>query len=538
MVSERAASIIEAAKQRAVTIRNPILSSLNCVGEFRPGQVVAIKEIMAALDEVDIVVLDAPTGSGKTMIAEAVRRLLKVSGIYCCHSIALQEQVARDFAWGQVLKGRSNYTPSNVNVSGWAEATCADCSGEDCNLCTGGKGNCPYEVAKKVALGSPLCILNTSYFLTEGNGPGGTKGRPFVIADECDTLESELMRYVGVEIGRRTCVRYGISEPRRVTVASSWREWFRDTIKRLGTAAANVSGNDLRAARQRALLERLVEQLRRIEPQVESGWVYTGKDGYVSFKPVKVDEHAKKYWWGLGRSFLLMSATVVSPGQMLQDLGYDGAYRVVRVPSSFPVENRRIKVMPRGNLSKRAQERDTGNGGERANLVRGVVEICRSYPERRILVHAVSYVLTGFIVGELRRQLGPRTILSYTSSGEKGSVLAGLERASNGIIVAPSMDRGVDLPDDLCRVIIVAKVPYPYLGDRQVNARLYGSKGGRVWYSAQTVRSIVQMTGRGVRHADDWCVSYILDSQFSDLWNKSRSMFPQWWVQALDWSNK
>jgi Rad3-related DNA helicase len=96
------------------------------------------------------------------------------------------------------------------------------------------------------------------------------------------------------------------------------------------------------------------------------------------------------------------------------------------------------------------------------------------------------------------------------------------------------LDRGVDLPDEQCRVVIIAKVPYPYLGDRQVNARLH-SKGGQVWYNVQTVRSIVQMTGRGVRHEDDWCVSYIIDSQFNNLWSRGRGLFPLWWKEAMEW---
>jgi Rad3-related DNA helicase len=100
------------------------------------------------------------------------------------------------------------------------------------------------------------------------------------------------------------------------------------------------------------------------------------------------------------------------------------------------------------------------------------------------------------------------------------------------ILFAQSMDRGIDLPGEACRVQVIAKIPFPSLGDRRTAARLY-LPGGQDWYTVQTVRSIVQMTGRGVRSADDWATTYIFDAQFRNLW-KQRSLFPAYWREAVD----
>jgi Rad3-related DNA helicase len=70
-----------------------------------------------------------------------------------------------------------------------------------------------------------------------------------------------------------------------------------------------------------------------------------------------------------------------------------------------------------------------------------------------------------------------------------------------------------------------------------VAARLY-SRGGRLWYDTLTVRSIVQMTGRGMRSADDWCVSVILDAGFLKLWQEKRRLLPRWWASALTWNGR
>ena len=101
--------------------------------------------------------------------------------------------------------------------------------------------------------------------------------------------------------------------------------------------------------------------------------------------------------------------------------------------------------------------------------------------------------------------------------------------------MACSADRGVDLPDEYCRLIIVAKVPYPNLGDRMVSMRLH-MRDGQTWYTVETVRSVVQMAGRGVRHKEDYCRTVILDSQFADgLWYRAGALFPKWFREAVVW---
>jgi len=93
-------------------------------------------------------------------------------------------------------------------------------------------------------------------------------------------------------------------------------------------------------------------------------------------------------------------------------------------------------------------------------------------------------------------------VFRYGNSGEKDQALQRYLATEGAVLIAPSMDRGVDLPGDACRVQVVAKVPFPNLGDKQVNKRLY-TRGGQEWYAVQAVRSLVQMTGRGVRSPED-----------------------------------
>ena len=56
-----------------------------------------------------IVLLDGPTGAGKTVVAEAVRRARGRRGTYLCTRKSLQAQMVRDFCYAVELKGRDNY---------------------------------------------------------------------------------------------------------------------------------------------------------------------------------------------------------------------------------------------------------------------------------------------------------------------------------------------------------------------------------------------------------------------------------------------
>jgi Rad3-related DNA helicase len=127
-----------------------------------------------------------------------------------------------------------------------------------------------------------------------------------------------------------------------------------------------------------------------------------------------------------------------------------------------------------------------------------------------------------------------RTLITYTEGAGREDALGKYKRMPGAVMFAPSMQRGVDLPGDLCRVQVIAKVPFPALGDRQVSARTH-LPGGQTWYNVQAIRDVVQMAGRGVRSKDDHAVTYILDRQFGrNLWGKNKSMFPAWFNEAID----
>jgi len=544
---------------------------------FRSHQVPAIEEVVNLFNAgFKVVMLEAPTGTGKTLISESVRRLMLRSAVYTCTTKTLQDQIVGDFEYARILKGRNNYPtfdnpsiaadvctkaaarlPACPKCPGWSKGTSWDDQPDDhdderdqdpdnvslhCHFCHP-VHQCAYEQAKGEAMRASLAVLNTSYLLHEANGPGRFSKQDLIILDEADMLEGELMSYVEVEISKKRRDHLYVGKPEYVTKEESWVRWLDDRVApAVAGDIADLRGQikskgpipsllrKLKSARNLASKMDWLTQPTEEEDHNLTGWILNESNGNYGFKPVRVADYAQALLWRHSRKFLLMSATIVSPEQMAADLGLvDGEWAVATVPSTFPVDRRPIALSSVGKLS-----RDTKSWSYPAAADR-VVEIANKHRGERILVHTVSYELNKIIFNRLRRTVHGDRIETYFSARDRQDALARYLDNPASILLSPSFERGVDLPHDACRIVVVAKIPYPYLGDKQIKARRFGTFDGSQWYSVQTIRTLCQMTGRGMRSADDWCISYILDGSFNDLYGPNRRLFPSWWSEAVVW---
>ena len=122
-------------------------------------------------------------------------------------------------------------------------------------------------------------------------------------------------------------------------------------------------------------------------------------------------------------------------------------------------------------------------------------------------------------------------IFSYTGEGQEGDMqfIKGnlalkdhINSENPTVLISPSMMEGVDLSDNLSRFQIICKVPFPYLGDEVVKKRL---EKNETWYSYATAKSLIQSLGRSIRNENDFAISYILDSDWTNFFNKNKRMF-------------
>lgn len=510
-----------------------------------------------------IIIIEAPTGTGKSLMGELIRRYTNIKQmIYTCMTKSLQDQFERDYPYANVIKGRANYPiaddPSNKFLNAGlctmeylngdiVERPCCPfpTSTRHCAYCHP-VSSCYYEKAKIAAQNGSLALANMAFLLNTWRSPDSKfKGKPLLVIDEADELESQLMNFVEVKLTAKLREELGIGMPERKTVGKyrdgpkEWQEWIiSEALPAVQIGIQKLGHPDTQTPKERSKhirLTRLAEALRSVASEVlsedEGGWVYDGyTDGDVIFKPVKVSQFGKELVFNNATRTILMSATVISAGQMAKDLGLErNDYAFIETGSGFPIERRPIYVERVANVTKRGIE-----DGEVKYLIDRIAEICEERTDEGILIHTVSYKLNSMLVKGLEAKGIPKhKLFTYYDASYRETALRKFRASKGGILLAPSFERGIDLKGDDCRVVIIAKVPFPYLGDKQVQARM-NLRDGSGWYSTTTIRSIVQMTGRAMRSKDDWCETFILDKQFNDnVMARSKRILPQWWAEAM-----
>lgn len=514
------------------------------VATLWPHQIPAINAAVQAFERgVRIVVLDAPPGSGKTIIGEQIRRRLKVQALYLCQSKQLQRQVCETFPYARLIMGRANYpvldnfTVTTEECDAWRKGCQAkpsrgckpDPEYAHCSWCHP-MAECPYQVAKRQALASPLAVANTAYAFGEWQAAGLFKGFPLVILDEWDEVEDALLNSITVTLSMRDLARFGLTMQPPIDA-----QWFLSASKKIAAFVEQTQDNP---PNDWPKIADLGKDLATAADGLASGdWVVTSADLQrgVSVCPLEIGALGHQHLWPNGEKWLLMSGTAISSRLRLKALGAErflgnGQAVLATVPSTYPAARRPIRVWPVGSM--RSKERPATV----PKMASAILRILASHEDERILIHTGSYQIAKDL-GDLMAVEAPvatKRVITFTSSRERDEALTRFLAAPASVLMGPAMERGLSLDDDACRVIVVCRVPYPYQGDPRVQAR---QKQGS-WYvqsAIETIAALVQMTMRGMRHAEDSCTSYVLDSQLEKIRTHGlyEKYWPKWWAEAL-----
>jgi len=497
---------------------------------FREGQLEVAERV--AESEKPLFLLEAPTGSGKSLSGMAAHVLMgRPRTVYLVSTKQLQDQIEQDFHI-PILKGRNNYPCLHFSDL-FPDVTSEIChdylGGDECEF----ELDCPYLKQKRTALASSICVLNYPLFFSEANFVGGFSNLSWLIMDEVDKVEDHLMSFIEVPITPRLMKRINIGPPQYKTKPESWVEWVVEVKERVLRELDKLGAPEgLGPVRLRDLmgLKRVNRRLEFLAGDLDEGWVMEHDEGKalgpVVFKPIRIGSYATSNLWKHTMKSLGMSATIIGAQAMALELGlHTWDVESTELPSPFPIETRRVEYIPVVNMTHKTKD------VEYPRLGNAIEKVLNKHPKEKVLIHAVSYDLRNFLMDYLR----PRH--HGLMSHDKNDRAMALERFKSYnqpmVFISPSMERGIDLPGDLCRVIIVAKVPYPNLGSPQVNKRLYSFSDGSLWYARRTARALVQMTGRATRFYGDYSVSYILDEQFGHLVGRNGALFPSWWREAV-----
>ncbi len=501
---------------------------------WRTHQREAVASIINAKDRFIAVV--ALTGAGKSLIAMAVAKLLQGRTYYLVSTKDLQNQILKDFPGTILLKGRNNFE-CLIKKS----ATCDQCmylhlEKETCPK----KSKCPYYVQKERAKDAQIVAWNYSMFLTNQRFARDFPKVEMLICDEAHLLEGELMRFVDITFKYRFFDDLDLLFPGREDhdYIFTVLEKALIIIKKKYDAAKKVirekvDNDGVPGVEDLRLCNKWENQLKKMlffkSVYNPDQWVLDySKDSkrwgsYISFKPIKVDNFSN-YLFNWADKILLMSATLPHLSVLCNSLGIpQESIKYLAIPSTFRKENRPIIFIPIGRMSRSYLE------GNLEKTISFLTAYCKRY-KKKILVHCTNYKIAN-AMRSASSLFGDYQVFYHKNAKERSDALDDFKRADPpAILITPSMETGIDLAGDLCRVQFILKVPYLSIGDRQVKKRMAVDHD---WFISCTIARLVQSAGRIVRSKNDWGVTYILDICFEDLIQRYRRFFPQWFMESV-----
>ncbi len=504
-------------------MKNADLQILNKIREafpfdsFREHQESTIIKIFRVFKEKRFVVLEAPTGSGKSVIGMTLARIFPKTHILTIQKM-LQDQYKRDFKDIYVMKGRSNYTCSM--------------NGENCNQgeCRKDKTKdldhfCPYKSAKLEAVKAEKTLHNFDSFYHQKQF---FSRRPLMIIDECHNIESKFMNFISFTIDNKLIsIKIPELDSLEAYTAFIKKDYF-PVILRL---VASYESEDYMTHEE----IKVYDVLRNIATRIGIFLTSRGKgkeyvfeykqDGpsqKVVFKPIEVGEYTHLIY-DFADKVLLMSATILNAEQFARNSGIPlEDYEYINVPSTFPVENREIHITSELDLRWKTMAQEI------VKIPKVIKRYLDMYPDEKGIIHTHTNKLVEYI----RRNISSSRFLFKDDFPDVRDLLKVHERKEKSIIVASGFHEGLDLKDDLSRFQIILKVPYPSLGDKQIKRRMDVDKG---YYGYLTGLKIVQSYGRSVRSKEDWCDTYILDKNFKMFYGMYKKMLPEWFKEAIEW---
>jgi len=518
--------------------------------EPREKQVMALEFIQRAYDKgFRDIIISAPTGIGKTGIGAAccfwgeqpMAKDASSGGYYLVTQKMLQDQIQQDFPrfgpafhnGGVTLKSAVEYDCpryKNCMTGMRTKPTCNKLETQTCN----------YIVQRGMFNTRPLSVTNYPYFLTERMFVKKLPKRNVLVCDECHTLEHQLLSFVEFSVTRASRDDWAPHlVPPKCKHVGHFFDWMDKTYlpaldERLEMVQANLEDNPHNVYWQRQLLSFENHKGRAfgaINRAVEEKWIFWQEDnGDCILKPLSAQRDFQEFIKPAGEVRIYMSAYVGPTEVFCHSLGLDETKVAhIKLSSTFPVANRPIFIRPSGSMgSQRIEE-------TKPVMLRECERILDEHANEKGIIHCHSYRLGKAIHAYLLSTKHAHRILFAENSSKRGENLK-LHSAGDGptVVLSPSMTEGYSFDDELARFQIITKMPFPYLGDKQVAAKKDENPD---WYTLQTVMTFIQACGRIVRSDDDYGSTYVLDSDFERVYKTHAHFFPKWFTSGFIWPN-
>lgn len=542
---------------------------------FRAGQREAILEICKTYFEgsVNTVILDAPTGTGKSIIAMICSLLISSygkEGYLIASDISLQEQYERDlekfnFPWGSI-KGVDNYMcDANGEKFSLGECRIRNLSMQQtCSLSC--YSNCGYYFNRTRAINSKVSLLNYSYWLVQRNYverrlaeeglEAPFKKRDFIFFDEAHKVDEIVQNYFSPRIDKdltERCMelqsfmkREGYQDPKisesdlkgcvdrvfssedkdQLFFALESIEHFLLRLVRLGRELRDdlkkrypfEKGFSVPKKYKRPLF--LVDYVKDVHCKLEDFTeilILAGIHNLVKIPNGELitsfqcldETHLLQWHFHEKAPFKVMMSATFGNHRTYAKVAALKSAKVIALKSDFDFSKSPIYYSKLFKLNFKDREKNL------PHVIAMLDRILDRHSGARGIIHTGSYYFSEEI---LKRSKHYKRLMNYDGSNEKREALQKFVQSEDGVLMGPSLLEGLDLQEDKSRFQVFFKVPFPSLADPMVKEKIKLSNG---WYDWKTSLRIMQGVGRSIRNREDWAVTYFLDACFYDLLKKN-----------------
>lgn len=507
----------------------------------RPEQKQIINEIIDAIDMgFKNIIIEAGTGTGKSAIATTIANYIGDSYILTMTK-QLQNQYLDDFEYMLAeIKGTSNYS-CNLRPT-----SCDDCMQLDANR--GRHQNCRYKQAIEYAKEHPCVITNYDYLFYAGNYAESFMPRKLLVLDESHNLEKKIMQLIGKTLNRQMIWKhYGLDIFYPVTQGKTLKsidnvDYWVGTLHELEVKARSKAYNAVNRknrelyTKDKLKFQYLITQLEDTEAKfiielptkkdILNDKQVNGKfeNGLkAEFKPLTISDYSDQLLH-FGEIRLFMTGTLGNKDKFCQWIGIDPKETYyIFVKSPFAKEHRPIIKSYVGSMSGRKGRNPNWRNPQ---AIQKIKELISKHQYEKGVIHTSSNQQAWFI----KKMLNSKNVWVAQGPTREDTIRRFESSRQPVILVGAGLKDGVDFKGDKCRYQILFKMPYPSLAGKQVNIRMHIDKS---WYAYQTIMPLMQAYGRGIRDIDDYCVMYVLDSDFDRLLNQHRYLFNEYFLEAI-----
>ena len=529
-----------------------------------------LNELANVLDsERKFIIICAPTGSGKSMIAKTLcnsssypskefQRDCMSGAMYDPNRVSLethnqrsgcavltctkslQDQYVTEFTDGKALKGMTNYSCSVNEDHTYQDGICKFVSGQK-KICLK-ECQCNYINQRALTDCNRSQFFNYSVFMQRSPK---VKYKDFIVCDEASELETILvseytvaisiepfMNTVSVQIPPTPLKKSSkgdylnwITQCQEICdgqIAALEHEWSEAQRGKKSKKTKKIPYQELN--RHRRLSEYALKLKTLAETWWETEYLIENENDILVFKPYNVDKLADRFLFSYGKKVVLMSATIIDHENFAKTLGISPKdYHYIEAPSMFDPAKAPIKKVGDIGITYANKRETLPKVAEMAKM------ICEHFVGQKGIIHSHSMEILEYV----RRAMGGDKRFLYREDDRTNEDLIKQHKLStkDTVLVSPSMTHGVDLKGDLGKFQLIMKAPFSPIGDNRIKRKM---KEDPQWYTNMMLSTLVQACGRCNRTASDESATFILDATAWNTIQRNLDRLPEYFRKRLE----